>query len=341
MGGDHGPSAVIEAASMTLDAEKKNLYFLFFGIESKIKDEVSKYQNLSGKYEIIHTDTVISNDEKPSTALRQGKTSSMRMAIDSVSQKKSDCVVSAGNTGALMAMAKLVLKPLPGIYRPAIASIFPSMTGKTILLDLGANLVCDGENLAQFAILGSVYAKAVMGLSKPTVGILNIGSEDMKGHDSLREAAAILSEAEFPGIYKGFVEGNDIALGTVDVIVTDGFTGNVALKTAEGVGKLIGHYMREAFKSSIFAGIGYMFASGAIKRLKKKTDPRDYNGGLFLGLKGICVKSHGSSDAYAFSHAIGEAVHMVENKFNEKVATEIANLSNQESFIAQNVKVNG
>jgi phosphate acyltransferase len=201
------------------------------------------------------------------------------------------------------------------------------------MLDLGANLSCDPEMLVQFAVLGSVYARTVRGIERPTVGLLNVGSEDMKGHDELRETAAILSNVKFPGRFYGFIEGNDIPMGTTDVVVTDGFTGNVALKVAEGVGKLTGSFIKQAFKSSPLAMIGAVFAFGALRRLKHRVDPRLYNGGMFLGINGVCVKSHGSSDAVGFANAILVAAALVRNKFNDKVAAEIESVMGQESFI--------
>ncbi|MEM6781404.1 MAG: phosphate acyltransferase PlsX [Pseudomonadota bacterium] len=333
MGGDHGPKVVVPAAKMALE-QKQDLHFIFVGDQSAIEKELDHYPDLRGVSEVVHTTKMIANHEKPSAALRNSKDSSMRMAIECVKEGRAQSVVSAGNTGALMAISKIILKPLPGISRPAIASIFPTVKGKTVMLDLGANLTCDAEVLMQFSVLGAVYARVVMGIDKPSVGLLNVGTEDQKGHEEVREAATILSQVEFPGRYHGFIEGNDIALGTVNVVVTDGYTGNVALKTAEGVGKMTSQFMRDAFKSSPFAMLGYMLASGAMKRLKTRVDPRTYNGGMFLGLNGVCVKSHGGSDELATMHAILTAADLVDNGFNERVCVEIEQLMNQESFIS-------
>ncbi len=225
-----------------------------------------------------------------------------------------------------MAMAKLALRCLPGIDRPAIAGLLPAKRDCTLMLDLGANIVCDPGNLVQFAVLGTVYARAVRGIENPAVGLLNVGSEAMKGPDGVRDAAAILSDISIPGRFIGFVEGYDITNNSVDVIVTDGFTGNVSLKVAEGVGRLARHYMKEAFSSSLMARIGGLFALGAISRLRRSMDPRFYNGGMFLGLNGICVKSHGSMDAYGFSRAILKAERLVSQGYNEKVAAEMARI---------------
>lgn len=333
MGGDSGPVSVVEGAHFYSQKSDYDVQFLFFGDLDKVSEQLDKFPSLSQKSEIIHTDQVVSSEEKPSTALRSGKKSSMRLAINSVKEGRADAIVSAGNTGALMAMAKIVLRMVPGIQRPAIASAFPAVNGQTVLLDLGANIHCDGENLAQFAILGSVYARLMFGVEKPTVGVLNVGSEDMKGHDQVREAHAILSAAKIPGEYIGFVEGDDITMGDVDVVVTDGFTGNIALKTAEGVGRLTKKFLTDSFKSSPLSWLGALLSFGALRKMKHKTDPRNYNGGIFMGLGGICVKSHGGMDAYGFANALDVSVKMAQNRFNEKVAVEIEHLATQEAII--------
>ena len=308
--------------------------FLIFGNEAVVKPILNQHPNLQKHSEFHHTDIMIASTDKPSTALRNGKGSSMRLAIEAVKDGTADGVVSAGNTGALMVMSKMLLKCLPGINRPAIASVMPTLKGKTVMLDLGANLACDEEVLTQFAVLGSVYARVVQGIAMPTVGLLNVGTEEMKGHEEIRGAAAILSSVKFPGKYYGFIEGTDITKGTVDVVVTDGFTGNVALKTAEGVGKLTKEFLSDAFKSSPLAILGYLFARGAIGRMKDKVDPRKYNGGMFLGVNGICVKSHGNSDELGTENAILVAYDLIRNGFNQRVADEIENLMGQESFVS-------
>ncbi len=333
MGGDFGPPVIVPAAALALK-DMGETRFLFFGDERQIKLELDRHQSLRSVSEIIHTDKKINSEDKPSAALRAGKDSSMRLAIESVKDGTADAVISAGNTGALMAMSKLVLKCLPGINRPAIASSFPTLRGQTLMLDLGANLACDEEVLTQFALLGAVYVRVVKGIANPSVGLLNVGTEDMKGHEELRAASAILSSVEFPGRYHGFIEGDDITKGTVDVVVTDGFTGNIALKTAEGVGKLTSEFLREGFKSSPLAMIGYLFAHGAMKRVKERVDPRKYNGGMFLGLNGICVKSHGGSDIEGTENAIIVAADLVRNGYNKRVAHEVEQLMSQESFFS-------
>lgn len=333
MGGDFGPAATIPAAAMALE-QAPYLRFLLFGDERKIQPLLNQNQKLKDASTVHHTDRVIAGDEKPAAALRSGRDSSMRLAIDAVKDGRAGGIVSAGNTGALMATAKMVLKCLPGIHRPAIASVFPTMRGETAVLDLGANIACDAEILVQFALMGAIYARAVKGIDNPSVAILNVGSEDMKGRDQERAAAAILAQVKFPGRFTGFCEGNDIAKGTVDVVVTDGFTGNVALKVAEGVGDLTGSFIRDAFRSSLPARLGALLAYRALKRAKRRMDPRVYNGGMFLGLNGICVKSHGGMDAFGISRAILVAGDLVKQGYNDRVAKEINQLMGQESFMA-------
>ncbi len=331
MGGDFGPDVTVAGAAQAL-ADIPGTKFLFFGDEAKIAPVLNRYPALKAVSGIVHTDKKISSTDKPSTAIRNSKDSSMRLAIEAVKDGKADSVVSAGNTGALMALSKMILKTLPGIERPAIASIMPTMGRPTVMLDLGANLECDANVLVQFAVLGTVYARVVMNIDNPTVGLLNVGTEDMKGHEEVRTAAAILSNVKLPGTYHGFIEGNDITKGTVNVVVTDGFTGNVALKTAEGVGKLASSFLKDAFKSSPLALLGYILSSGAMKKLKGKLDPAKYNGGMFLGLDGVAVKSHGGSNIEGTANAIRVAANLVHNGFNKRVAAEMAGVMGQAGF---------
>lgn len=323
MGGDHGPPVVVRAADIAAErfpAAK----FLLFGDQAKIEPLLGAQKALAGRFEIRHTDQAIPNDMKPSAALRQARQSSMRLAIESVAEGEASCVVSAGNTGALMALAKIILKTLPGIDRPAIASFMPTERGETVMLDLGANIECDPENLLQFAVMGQAFARSVFGLPEPRIGILNVGSEELKGNDLVREAAALLRASPLAASFYGFVEGTDIPKGTVDVVVTDGFTGNVALKTAEGTARLVSHFLRQSFQSSLMAKIGYLFSASALDKLKLRMDPRRYNGGMLLGLNGVCVKSHGGTDAIGFANAIGVAVDLVQHRFNEMVSVDLA-----------------
>jgi phosphate acyltransferase len=325
MGGDRAPAIVLKGAEIALQ-RFPNLNFLLFGAEDKVRPLLSRLPNLSKAAMLHHTSEIVPADAKPSLALRTARHSSMRLAVDAVAEGNADGMVSAGNTGALMAMAKFMLKTLPGIERPAIASLFPTASGETVVLDLGANIECDAANLVQFALMGDVFARTVLGLTAPSVALLNVGAEDLKGNDVVRGAAAELRAGLVPIHFYGFVEGDDIPRGTVDVVVTDGFTGNVALKMAEGTAKLFGEFLQSAFRHSFLARIGYLFARGALNKLRMRLDPRRYNGAIFLGLAGIAVKSHGSTDALGFANAIGVAVDMKVNGFVDKIRSELARL---------------
>ena len=326
MGGDRAPRMIVKGAEIAL-RRHPDVHFLLFGAEDAVRPLLAKRPHLGKSVTLHHTDEVVADDAKPSQALRTGRQSSMRLAIEAVADGRADGVVSAGNTGALMAIAKFVLKMLPGIDRPAIASFFPTRRGESVMLDLGANVECDAENLIQFALMGDVFARTVLGLVEPTVGLLNVGSEDLKGNDAVRGASARLRGAVTPIHFYGFIEGDDIAAGTVDVVVTDGFTGNIAVKTAEGTAKLFSEFLEAAFRHSLSARIGYLFARNALRKLRMRSDPRRYNGAMFLGLGGIAVKSHGSTDAFGFANAIGVAVDMKVNGFLDKIRVELARLS--------------
>jgi phosphate acyltransferase len=318
MGGDHAPASVVQGAAIASRRVPK-AEFLLFGDQAKLEPLIARHKRLRSRFRVHHTDERVADDAKPSIALRAGRNSSMRLALDAVAEGRADCMVSAGNTGALMAMARFSLKMLAGIDRPAMASFFPTRRGESVMLDLGANLDCDAENLVQFALMGESFARTVLGLKQPSVGLLNVGSEEMKGHDAVRAAATRLREPNSPINFYGFVEGDDIAEGTVDVIVTDGFTGNVALKTAEGTARLVTEFVRVSFRHSLTARIGYLFAAPALAKLRKRLDPRQYNGAVFLGLNGIAVKSHGGADALGFANAIGVAVDMRVNGFLDQI----------------------
>jgi glycerol-3-phosphate acyltransferase PlsX len=263
---------------------------------------------------------------KPSQALRSGRESSMGRALMAVAEGEAKAAVSAGNTGALMAIARHVLGSLAGIDRPAIAVLWPTIRGETVVLDVGANVGCDEEQLVTFAVMGAAFARVVFGLERPTVGLLNIGTEEVKGNDAVKAAAQILRAIDLPMRFHGFVEGDDISTGTVDVVVTDGFTGNVALKTAEGTAKLIAHYLKCALSRSLFARIGALFASGAFRALRQKMDPRAVNGGVFLGLNGTVVKSHGATDALGFAAAVDLAIDMAVSDLPKTIAMDLAHL---------------
>jgi len=250
----------------------------------------------------------------------------MRMALDAVVSGQAAGAVSAGNTGALLALSKIVLKSLPGIDRPAMAAIGPSKRGDVVMLDLGANVQCDVRNLVEFAVMGDVFARSVLGLTAPTIGLLNVGSEDLKGDDTVRDAAEILRGSHLAPQFHGFVEGHDIAAGTVDVVVTDGFTGNVALKTGEGALKLMGEFLKQVFSSGIIAKIAYLLVRPGLDRLREWLDPRRYNGAVMVGLNGVVVKSHGGTDAQGFAHAVDVAMDMVVHRFNERIRDDLARL---------------
>ncbi len=326
MGGDDAPQVVIKGANLACKRFPE-VEYLLFGDERRLMPLLAKASKLAARSSIRHTEETVPNDMKPSIALRQGRQSSMRLAIDAVRQGHAAGVVSAGNTGALMAMAKISLKMLSGIDRPAIASFFPTMRGESVMLDLGANVECDANNLVQFAAMGEVFARTVLGCVQPSIGILNVGSEEMKGHDEVRTAAAMLRASPLSVQFHGFVEGDDIPSGTVDVVVTDGFTGNVALKTAEGTAKLYAEFLRGAFRSSWLARLGYLLARQELQKVRSRTDPRRYNGAILLGLNGIVVKSHGGTDPIGFANAIGVAIDMAANGFNEKIRAELERLT--------------
>ena len=313
MGGDSAPEIVIDGAAQA-KVRHPNLKFTFSGDENIISSLINSFSNLQDS-NIVHTEEFISANEKPSVALRTGKNSSMAHAINQVKSGFCDAVVSAGNTGALMAMSKLYLRPIEGISRPAIAAYFPTIIGESCMLDLGANIDCDAKNLVQFSFMGQAFASIIMGIKNPTVSLLNIGEEEQKGLDYIKEASLILSTMKDKINYKGFIEGDKIAQGETDVIVADGFTGNVALKTAEGTALLVTTYLKKALSSSFSSKIGYLFSKKSLKNFRLQMDPRKYNGAVFLGLNAIAVKSHGGTDAFGFANAISVAADMVEYEF--------------------------
>lgn len=322
MGGDGAPESVIFGAKRALK-HRPDLTFMLFGDEAILAPMLHKAKLPHACYTLRHCADAVAMNTKPSIALRQGKQSSMRLAIDAVHAGEASAVVSAGNTGALMAMSKLVYRTLPGIHRAAIIAFFPAIGRKVTMLDLGANIQCSSRDLLQFAYMGDAYAKAVLGLKQPKIGLLNVGSEEEKGHEEIKQAAQMLREAHCKLNFHGYVEGHDIVEGKVDVVVTDGFTGNVALKTAEGTGKLIGHMIKEAIAGSFFAKIGFLLAKPAMMTIKRKLDPRSYNGAMFIGLNGITVKSHGGADAKAFAYAIDVAARLVEQDINSQIMREL------------------
>ncbi len=330
MGGDAGPGMVVGGAALARERHP-NLRFLLFGDEAKITPLLSRYRALRDVVEVRHTDDVVKSTDRPSQALRQGRRSSMRLAINAVADGEAGGVVSAGNTGALMAMSKIALKSMPGIDRPAICGFLPTLRGESVMLDLGANVDCDQDNLVQFAIMGAAFARTILGLPRPTVGLLNVGEEEMKGNEAVKGAAAILNEANLPLRFHGFVEGDDIAKGTTDVVVTDGFSGNVALKTMEGTAKLFSQFLRAAFGQSLLSKLGYMLAKPAMMALRERVDPRHHNGGVFLGLNGVSVKSHGGMDDVGFATAIGLAVDMVADDLIGRITADMAEFSHHDA----------
>ena len=340
MGGDAGPGMVVGGAALARE-RPPNLRFLLFGDEAKINPLLSRYRALRDVVEVRHTDDVVKSTDRPSQALRQGRQSSMRLAINAVADGEAGGVVSAGNTGALMAMSKIALKSMPGIDRPAICGFLPTLRGESVMLDLGANVDCDQENLVQFAIMGAAFARTILGLPRPTVGLLNVGEEEMKGNEAVKGAAAVLNKANLPLRFHGFVEGDDIAKGTTDVVVTDGFSGNVALKTMEGTAKLFTQFLRTAFGQSFLSKLGYMLAKPAMMALRDRVDPRHHNGGVFLGLNGVSVKSHGGMDDVGFATAIGLAVDMVADDLIGRITADMAEFSHHDVGPNDGVAVDG
>ena len=325
MGGDYAPQSVVEGAAMALK-QLPHLRFLMFGDEAKLGPLLESYPKLRSATEIRHTDNAVAMDEKASVALRKGRDSSMRLAINAVKEGEAQGVISAGNTGALMAMAKFVLKTVPGVDRPALAGILPTACGESVMLDMGANVGCTENHLVQFAVMGEVFYRSYYNVSEPSVGLLNIGIEEVKGNEEVKNAAQALRESSLPIKFHGFIEGDDLAFGTVDVIVTDGFTGNVALKVIEGTSKFISQSLRDTFRSSILAMLGYVLSRPALNVLRRRLDPRRYNGALLLGLNGIAVKSHGGTDALGFATAISTAYELVVSALNDKIIEDLAAL---------------
>ncbi|HQT78488.1 MAG TPA: phosphate acyltransferase PlsX [Rhodopila sp.] len=324
MGGDKAPEMVVHGLEYAAERHP-NAKFLLIGDEARLNTLLGRYKRARAICTVRHASETISNDMKPTAALRS-RQSSMRLAIDAVASGEASGLVSAGNTGALLALAKIVIKALPGIDRPAMAAISPSARGDVVMLDLGANVQCDVRNLVEFAVMGDVFARTVLGLTAPSIGLLNVGSEELKGDDTVREAAEILRASHIGPQFHGFVEGHDIAAGTTDVIVTDGFTGNVALKTGEGALKLIGEFLKQVFTSGIIAKLAYLMVRPGLDRLREWLDPRRYNGAVMVGLNGVVVKSHGGTDAMGFAHAVDVAMDMVVHRFNERIREDLARI---------------
>ncbi len=324
MGGDNAPAIVLAGAEIALE-RRPDIEFLLFGNEKIALPMLADYPRLKASSTFHHCEVSVNMDDKPSQALRQGRwRSSMWRSIEAVKNGDAGVAVSAGNTGALMAMSKFCLRTMANIDRPAIAAIWPTLRGESVVLDVGATIGADAQQLIDFSILGGAMARALFGKQRPAVGLLNIGVEEVKGLEEVRTAGRLLRDADLPSLkYAGFVEGDDVGQGSVDVVVTEGFAGNIALKTAEGTAKQIGSYLRSAMQRTLRAKIGYVLAKGAFDRLRQKMDPRNLNGGVFLGLNGIVIKSHGGTDGEGFASAVELAYDMVRNELIHKIAQDL------------------
>ncbi len=320
MGGDHGPAVAVPGIAHALEGfAGRDVRFLLFGDETLINLELAKTPKARAACQVRHTDKVIASDEKAAQALRRGKGSSLWNAVEAVKLGDAQAAVSAGNTGGLMAISKLLLRMTGGLDRPAIVASWPTLRGVTAVLDVGANVTSDAAQLVEFAIMGEAFHAAVHGAERPSVGLLNVGSEEQKGHEEVREAHKLLREAGLDLDYRGFVEGDDIAKGTVDVVVTDGFSGNIALKTAEGTARFVRSVMRDAFTSSWQAKLGALIAAPALRKMRDRLDPSSVNGGPLLGLNGIVVKSHGGADARGYANAIRIAVNLASSDYAAQI----------------------
>lgn len=325
MGGDHGPSTTLPGLARVAE-RRPDARFLIFGREEEVRPVLARLPKLEAVSEFHHCEISVRMDDKPSQALRQGRwKSSMWKAIEAVKNGDADVCISAGNTGALMAMSKFCLKSMPQVDRPAIACLWPTVRGESVVLDVGATIGADAQHLVDLAVMGAAMARVVFDIDRPSVGLLNVGVEEIKGVEAVKEAGRILREANLAHLdYQGFVEGDDLGKGTVDVVVTEGFTGNIALKTAEGTARQIGEYLRAAMSRSLMSKIGYLFARGAFSALKDKMDPRKVNGGVFLGLEGIVIKSHGGTDAIGFASAAEMGYEMARENLMAKVREMVA-----------------
>ncbi len=322
MGGDTAPDSVINGAESAC-SKYDDIEFLIYGDENKIAPLLEKTSKLKNSSKLIHTDDFVTNEDKPSFAIRKRRNSSMSLAIKSVKRGEAVAVVSGGNTGALMAISKIALRTLTGIDRPAICGLMPTERGNCVMLDLGANVICDANNLFEFAVMGDAFARIILGIKSPSIGLLNIGAEEMKGNEAVKAASEMLRESELSLNFYGHIEGDDIGKGTTDVVVTDGFTGNVALKTAEGTAKMYTSFLKKALTSSLIAKSGALLVRPSFSIIRNKLDPRTHNGAMILGLNGIVVKSHGGTDAIGFSNAIGVAVKLARHDINRQIIKEM------------------
>lgn len=343
MGGDEGVRVMVEGAALAR-REHADFQFLLVGDQERIERALESHPGMAGASEILHCDDVISGDEQPSKAIRRAKTTSMGLAVNAVKEGAAGAAVSAGNTGALMAMSKIALRTMPGIDRPALAALMPTLElHDVVMLDLGANTEADSRNLVQFAVMGAAYSRIVTGFEEPVVRLLNIGTEDIKGTDSLRDAAAMLTEASAQGSlalkFDGFVEADKINRGETHVVVTDGFSGNIALKAIEGSARFVTDLLRQAFTSSLRSKFGFLVSRPATELLKHHLDPNNHNGAVFLGLNGVVVKSHGSANAKGVAHAVAVAARLLEDKLTQRIAHDLAELG--EETLRRNGSGNG
>lgn len=333
MGGDHAPASVV--GGLDLIAKRgRDIRFLIHGDKAQLDTLLDAHPSAKAISEVRPADRALGMDVKPSQAMRQGRGSSLWNAIASVEDGEAAAIVSAGNTGALMAIAMLRLRKMQGVHRPALVASWPTTRGVSCVLDVGANVEADSTQLVEFAIMGEAFFRAVHGTARPSVGLLNVGSEDEKGHEEIRAASVLIRESGLDLDFRGFVEGDDIGKGTVDVVVTDGFSGNIALKTAEGTARQVGGYLREALTGGPFARLGALLAYPSLQKLKAKMDPGRVNGGVFLGLNGLVVKSHGSADAGSFASAVRVALSMARSSYRDEIVAKLAKLTAPTSPIA-------
>jgi phosphate acyltransferase len=328
MGGDDGLAVMLAGAELAA-SRMPDLTFILVGDEASITAALKAYPDLQSRAQIEHAAEVITGNDRPSQAIRRAKTTSMGIAIDLVKQGRAGAAVSGGNTGALMSMAKIALRTMPGIDRPALAALLPTLgANDVVMLDLGANTECESRNLVEFAVMGAAYARAAFGKERPSVGLLNIGTEDMKGTDEIRDAALVLRESTHLLIdFRGFIEGDKLSRGDTDVIVCDGFSGNIALKTIEGTARFVTDLLRRAFTSSIRSKFGFLISRPATELMRHHLDPNNHNGAVFLGLNGVVVKSHGSANAKGVANAIGVAAKLVINNITQRITDDLAQVS--------------
>lgn len=326
MGGDDAPGVVLEGLDRFCRLHRKTR-ILLHGRPDDIEPFLDRYPEMRGQIEIRPADAVVKSSDKPSQALRRARGTSMWNAVESVKAGEAQAAVSAGNTGALMAISMLVLRKMEGVHRPGMTAIWPTLKGRCVVLDVGANLEADARQLYTYAIMGEAYSRAITGNARPRIGLLNIGAEETKGHEEIRQAADLLRANELDLNYIGFVEGNDISEGAADVIVTDGFTGNVALKTAEGTARLVGGYLRESLTSGPLSKAGAVIASKGLKQLKERMNPSRVNGGVLLGLNGLVVKSHGGTDAEGFETALSLASNLANSQYSDDVRANLSKIA--------------